>query len=49
MIVSKKIDGGSSAQDLKSLKAIEEAWKDIDHGRYHVMPKKSFLKELEEW
>lgn len=49
MIVLKKIDSGLSVQDLKSLKAIEEAWKDIEHGRYRVMPKKSFLKELEEW
>lgn len=49
MIVLKKINSDLSEQDLKSLKAIEEAWKDIEHGRYHVMPKKSFLKELEEW
>jgi bifunctional DNA-binding transcriptional regulator/antitoxin component of YhaV-PrlF toxin-antitoxin module len=49
MIVLKKLQIGLSEQDLKSLKLIEEAWKEIEQGRYRAMPKKSFLKELEEW
>jgi hypothetical protein len=49
MIVLKKVDSKLSAEDLKSLKLIEEAWKDIEHGRYHVMSKLSFLNELKEW
>jgi len=49
MIVLKKIDAKLSKQDLKSLKLIEEAWKDIEQGRYRVMSKQSFLNELKEW
>ena len=49
MIVLKKVESGLSEQDLKSLKMIEEAWKDIEQGRYRVMSKLSFLKELKEW
>ncbi len=49
MIVLKKIDAKLSEEDLKSLKLIEEAWKDIEQGRYRVMSKQSFLNELKEW
>ena len=49
MIVLKKIDAKLSEQDLKSLKLIEEAWNDIEQGRYRVMSKQSFLNELKEW
>jgi len=49
MIVLKKVDARLSEQDLKSLKLIEEAWKDIEQGRYRVMSKQSFLNELKEW
>jgi len=49
MIVLKKIDAKLSEQDLKSLKLIEEAWKDIEQGRYRVMSKQSYLNELKEW
>ncbi len=45
----KKVDSGLSEQDLISLKMIEEAWKDIEHGRYRVMSKQSFLNEFKEW
>lgn len=49
MIVLKKIQPALSEQDLRSLRMIEEAWKDIEQGRYRVMSRKSFLKELKEW
>ncbi len=49
MIVLKKIDAKLSEEDLKSLKLIEEAWKDIEQGRYRVMSKQSYLNELKEW
>ena len=49
MIVLKKVDPKLSEQNLKSLKLIEEAWKDIEQGRYRVMSKHSFLNELKEW
>lgn len=49
MIVLKKIDSGLSAEDLKSLRLVEEAWKDIEEGRYSVRSKEAFFKELKEW
>lgn len=49
MIVLKKVESGLSAGDLKTLRLVEEAWKDIEAGRYKVRPKEAFFKELEEW
>ncbi len=49
MIVLKKIESGLSAEDLKSLKLVEEAWKGIEEGRYSVRSKEAFFKELKEW
>jgi hypothetical protein len=34
--VLKKVEPELSAEDLKSLRLIEEAWKDIEGGRYGV-------------
>jgi len=49
LIVLKKIEPGLSAADLKSLRLVEEAWKDIEAGRYSSRSKKAFLKELKNW
>ena len=49
LIVLKKIDSGLSGEDLKSLRLIEEAWKDIEEGRYGVRSKEAFFKELKDW
>ena len=49
MIVLKKVESGLTADDLKTLKLVEEAWKDIEKGRYKVRPKGAFFKELKEW
>ena len=49
LIVLKKIDAGLSAEDLKSLRLVEEAWKDIEEGRYTVRSKEAFFKELKDW
>ena|GEM_PF-3678613 len=46
MIVLKKADSGLSEQDLKSLKLIEEAWRDIEQGKHLVISKRSFLKAV---
>lgn len=35
-------------RDLRLLKMIEEAWEDIEKGRYRKLSKEDFLKELEE-
>jgi AbrB family looped-hinge helix DNA binding protein len=49
LIVLKKIESGLSAADLKSLRLVEEAWKDVEAGRYSVRSKEAFFKELKEW
>ena len=49
VIILKKIDSGLSAEDLKSMKLIEEAWKDIEEGRYGRLSKEAFFKELKDW
>ena len=49
MIVLKKVESGLTPGDLKTLKLVEEAWKDIANGRYKVREKEAFFKELKEW
>ena len=49
MIVLKKLDTKMKPEDLKTLKLIEEAWEDIEKGRYKVYSKEAFFKELKRW
>lgn len=49
MIVLKKIETKIKAEDLRTLKLIEEAWEDIEKGRYKVYSKEAFFKELKKW
>jgi hypothetical protein len=42
----KKIDSGMFTKDLRSLRLVKEAWKDIEEGRYKVRSKEAFFKEL---
>ena len=49
MIVLKKVNSTLNESDLKTLKLVEEAWKDIEKGRYKVKPKEEFLEELKNW
>ena len=49
MIVMKKLDTKIKAEDLKTLKLLEEAWEDIEKGRYEVYSKEAFFKELKKW
>ncbi|MBI1978899.1 MAG: AbrB/MazE/SpoVT family DNA-binding domain-containing protein [Candidatus Aenigmarchaeota archaeon] len=49
MIVMKKLDTKMKPEDLKTLKLIEEAWEDIEKGRYKVYPVREFFKELKKW
>jgi AbrB family looped-hinge helix DNA binding protein len=49
LIVLKKVNSGLSAEDLKTLKLVEEAWKDIEGGKYKVREKEAFFKELKGW
>ena len=49
MIVLKKVEPTLSAEDLKTLRLVEEAWKDIGKGRYRVRSREAFFRELKEW
>jgi AbrB family looped-hinge helix DNA binding protein len=49
MIVLKKLDIRMKPEDLKALKLIEEAWKDMGTGRYKTYSKKAFFEELKKW
>ena len=49
MIILKKVEPGLSAADLRSLRLVEEAWKDIKEGRYGTLSKEAFFKELKDW
>lgn len=49
MVVLKKMHSPLTAADLKTLKLVEEAWKDIEKGRYNVRPKSDFFEELKQW
>jgi len=49
MLVLKKLDTKMNAEDLKTLKLLEEAWKDIAEGRYKVATVDDFFKEMAKW
>ena len=49
MIVLKKLETGMKPEDLKTLKLIEEAWNDIEEGRYRVYSRRAFFKEFKKW
>jgi AbrB family looped-hinge helix DNA binding protein len=49
MIVLKKLDKKIKAEDLRTLKLLEEAWKDIEEGRYKRATPKNFFKEMAKW
>lgn len=49
LIIFKKVDSELTPADLKTLKLVEEAWKDIEEGKYKTRSKDDFFKELKEW
>ncbi len=49
MIVLKKLETEIKPEDLKTLKRLEEAWQDIEQGRYKVYSKRAFFKEFKKW
>ena len=49
LIILKKVNSKMSDEDLKTMKRVEEAWKDIEEGRYGVMSKEAFFEELKGW
>ncbi|MBI4167705.1 MAG: AbrB/MazE/SpoVT family DNA-binding domain-containing protein [Candidatus Aenigmarchaeota archaeon] len=49
IIVLKKLDSGIKAEDLATLKLVEEAWEDVERGRYKVRSRDAFFRELKKW
>ena len=49
MIVLKKLETGMKPEDLRTLKLIEEAWDDIEMGRFRKATPERFFKELAKW
>jgi len=49
MLVMKKLDAKMKPEDLKTLRLIQEAWEDMEKGRYKVYSVKEFFKELKKW
>jgi hypothetical protein len=47
--VLRKLETGMKPEDLKTLKLLEEAWEDIEKGRYKVYSKNAFFKEFKKW
>jgi AbrB family looped-hinge helix DNA binding protein len=49
MIVLRKLETGIKPEDLRTLKLIEEAWNDIEKGRFKIAAPEKFFKELAKW
>ncbi len=49
LIILKKIKNPIMKEDLMILKEIEEAWKEIEQGKFKTMAKKDFLEEIKKW
>jgi AbrB family looped-hinge helix DNA binding protein len=49
IIVLRKLETGMREEDLKTLKLIEEAWQDIEEGRFRTGSPEKFFKELGKW
>lgn len=49
MIVLKKLETGMKPKDLTTLKLIEEAWEDIEKGRFKRATPEGFFKQLARW
>lgn len=49
MIVLRKLETGMKPKDLTTLKLIEEAWEDIEKGRFKRATPEGFFKQLAKW
>jgi hypothetical protein len=49
MMVMKKLNTEMNSEDLRTLKLIEEAWKDMEEGKYKTATPDNFFKELAKW
>jgi len=49
MIVLKKLETSMKKEDLETLKLLEEAWEDIENGRYKSATPEKFFEEMKKW
>ena len=49
LVILKKVDSKMTDEDRKTMKRVEEAWKDIEEGRYSIVSREAFFKELKDW
>ncbi len=49
LVVLKKIDNPILKQDIETLRLVEEAWDDIDKGKFKKMKSEDFLNEIKKW
>ena len=49
MVVLKKVDNKISEEDVRTLRRVDEAWEDIEKGRYKKARVEDFLKKLRTW
>ena len=49
IIVLRKLETGMREEDLKTLKLIEEAWQDIEEGKFKTASPEKFFNELAKW
>lgn len=49
VVLLKKIDDPLLKADLETLKGVEKAWKEIEHGKFRKLSKEAFLSELATW
>lgn len=49
LVILKKIENPILKEDIETLKLVEEAWEDIDNGRFKKMKSEDFLNEIKKW
>ena len=48
-LVLKKIDNPLSKEDIRTMKLVDEAWDDIENGRYKVATLEEFEEQARKW
>ena len=48
-LIFKKVKNPLNDEDIKTVKLVEEAWDDVEKGRFRKLSKKDFLNELDKW
>jgi len=49
ILILKKLNNPIKEADIKTLKQVDEAWEDIEKGRYKTATLDEFMKEVKEW